>query len=449
MEITVFQQIYEAIYQMQEGLGNSIQAVADIVMPVIGSLFLAYVMMTMINYWNGSSGEQTMMDLTKKFFAWALIIGLGVNISSYNEHIKPLILNTGNELAQSVNNNIGQGGGNGLYNNGVGDYTTHNGLDKILGELLKTTNIILEKSIVGENLERDERGNRIDTAINTVTNNQPTPTPDLNNPQIQPTEETNSRNVFQKIGDKFMEMKEAVTEAVPAVMGQLADKFMAGVIGLLACIVLWVCGLFFLAIVASDLFVAQIILSLLSVVAPVFISFALFSQTRGYFQSWVNAVLANSFLILFVSIVANMALTLLSQQIVLFNQKISGAFGVAMDEAVAGVGNVVAGNVGQGAGQGAVALGAVAQGMGGSIFSAVIVLGSMFVVFGLVSLQLPSLAGNLFSGFSQGGGNTVWGKITSRMQQDKRDKKEAKREKARQQQNGGGGGGGQMEQAQP
>lgn len=403
MEIAVFQQVFNAINQMNSQMGAYTTSIANLVMPIFGSIFVAYFLMVAVNYWNGSSGEQTLLDLTKRFITWTFILGLGVNIQSYNEHVKPLILNAGNELAQSISGHSISDGNT---------FTAQNNLDKMLGEILNASNVLMKKGILGDTAERTDRANTATAPLDAITG-QPNP----NNPQ---TTEAQKKALWEKAIDGVKAMGEAVTEAVPAMIGQVADKVISALIFLLCWIVLVVSGMFFLAIVAADLYVAQIVLSLLSIIAPVFIAFALFPQTRQYFQAWVNSVFAYSFLILFVSILSHMALRLITEQMSAFTAKLGSIAGTIIDHATGAVvngtiavsnasrGNIGAINSGVTSVQDALIMGGAVMDGAGSIFSAVMVIGSMFIVFGLVAMQLPQLASSLFGGFASGGGREVF-----------------------------------------
>lgn len=76
----------------------------------------------------------------------------------------------------------------------------------------------------------------------------------------------------------------------------------------LTALVIWIFGDLVLIFGLFEVMLAKVMLALLFVVAPLFISFTLFKSTRVFFDRWVGAIAAFAFLMMFVS--AMLALSL-------------------------------------------------------------------------------------------------------------------------------------------
>lgn len=72
---------------------------------------------------------------------------------------------------------------------------------------------------------------------------------------------------------------------------------------------LWVCGFLLIGIGLFEIIFAKCILSVLCVLAPLFISFTLFDSTREFFNRWVGLCAAYSFLMILVMAATGLAMS--------------------------------------------------------------------------------------------------------------------------------------------
>lgn len=101
MAIDVFTKIFERIdTAIVQNIANGTANLANALSPLFLSCFTFYVLWVFFSYWQGSSAESTMVDITKRFVSWGIILGLGMNLQGYNETVLPLVANLGDNLSQ-------------------------------------------------------------------------------------------------------------------------------------------------------------------------------------------------------------------------------------------------------------------------------------------------------------------------------------------------------------
>lgn len=109
-----FQKIDDALMTM---LGGKTAEIINIVSPVIMSAFLLYVLLVTMSYMkNGTDLTEIGGDLIQRFIGWAVIIGLSMNISNYNEIVVPMVTKIPEELTQIITGGNGSGITNSLDN---------------------------------------------------------------------------------------------------------------------------------------------------------------------------------------------------------------------------------------------------------------------------------------------------------------------------------------------
>jgi len=86
-------------------------------------------------------------------------------------------------------------------------------------------------------------------------------------------------------------------------------------------IIVWASGMILLLVAIFQLILANIMLSILFVSAPLFISFALFKPTQGLFDRWLGNAVSYALLIFFVSVVLGFVLNITNWSISGINSK--------------------------------------------------------------------------------------------------------------------------------
>lgn len=166
--------------------------------------------------------------------------------------------------------------------------------------------------------------------------------------------------------------------AMDAMFGGLYDKLVA----LIKNAILTLFGFGYIAVAGAYLLVAQVLLTILAAVGPIFFGFGLFPATRQFFNNWVGSVLNYGFFFLFATILVDLSLTVIDSQLDAHYQGLKEFYGGALT--------------------GSLSANAAASSVAGS-FGSVGILIALFIVFTVVLFQLPQLTSSLFSGLAAGG----------------------------------------------
>lgn len=94
----IFQEIDHTIVNTITG---NVSSLMSVISPLFLSGFTIYLLFLFLSYWQGSGVETTIVDLLKRVFAWAVVIGFSINIGAYNDTIMPIVLHLGDGLSQT------------------------------------------------------------------------------------------------------------------------------------------------------------------------------------------------------------------------------------------------------------------------------------------------------------------------------------------------------------
>lgn len=84
-------------------LGSKTASIINIISPVMMSAFILYVLLVTMSYMiNGTDLTEVGGDLIKRFLAWAVIIGLSMNIGNFTSIIVPIANNVPQEIMQAI-----------------------------------------------------------------------------------------------------------------------------------------------------------------------------------------------------------------------------------------------------------------------------------------------------------------------------------------------------------
>lgn len=84
-------------------LGSKTASIINIISPVMMSAFILYVLLVTMSYMiNGTDLTEVAGDLIKRFLAWAVIIGLAMNIGNFTSIIVPIANNVPQEIMQAI-----------------------------------------------------------------------------------------------------------------------------------------------------------------------------------------------------------------------------------------------------------------------------------------------------------------------------------------------------------
>ena len=84
-------------------LGSKTASIINIISPVMMSAFIFYVLLVTMSYMiNGTDLTEVGGDLIKRFLAWAVIIGLSMNIGNFTSIIVPIANNVPQEIMQAI-----------------------------------------------------------------------------------------------------------------------------------------------------------------------------------------------------------------------------------------------------------------------------------------------------------------------------------------------------------
>lgn len=86
---------------VSSGAGAAASAIAGIVTPLASVCFGIYIMLICINYMRGAESEPV-IDLALRMASFAIVIGLGLNASTYSSTIIPIVTGVGGDLANAI-----------------------------------------------------------------------------------------------------------------------------------------------------------------------------------------------------------------------------------------------------------------------------------------------------------------------------------------------------------
>ena len=313
MATTFFTDLFTRLDTVSNELSIGMSNLFNVVMPAFEACFVVYVIMVVWSYWQNESPPHVLFtDLVKRIFLLGLLMGLGINISTYTSTVFPLVTHLGNDLAVAWSGN---------QNASMGSM-----LDGIVTKVSEIT---------------DTNQKQAEEAIDT------------------PPTDPNSEGIIDSVIGAVNSATDAV---IGATIGQLGNKLYAYWQNL----VIWLSACVFLVISCAYLLIATTMLILLATVGPVFFAFGIFPATRQFFTNWIGQVLNYSFLFLFINVMATMFVTFIDSSLdAMKNQFLGGQYTIT-----------------------------------GEILMTLI---CMFVVFGVILLQLPQLTSSLFGGLAAGG----------------------------------------------
>lgn len=318
---TFFNDLFTAVETQTGAITGQMTNLINITMPAFQAVFIVYCMFVIWSYWeNESSIQGTFIDLMKRIAAWGIILGFGMNIGAYMGTVMPLVRDLGKDLA-------------GAYS---GQKATATQLDDLVNKIIKITE------------DNDKAVNEANAESNEAAISGEVPATDV------PTEDKGI------IGTVKETLSDLTAGAMESMFGGLTDSIWVMIQNAL----IWVFSGSYLAVAGAFMLVAQIILSLLAAIGPIFFGLALFPATRGYFTNWVGSVLNYGFFFLFVNIMAHFSIGIVDKQMDVF---------------------------------------AANGGSGGMAIGVVLSVVCLFVVFIVVLLQLPQLSSSLFGGVAAGG----------------------------------------------
>lgn len=269
MAVTFFTDLFTSLNSVNNEISQGMTNFASVVMPAFEACFVVYVIMVVWSYWQNESPPHVLFtDLVKRILLLGLLMGLGINISTYTSTVFPLITNFGNDMAQAWSGNSGDSMGSML--------------DGIVQSVLQIT---------------DTNSMMADMA----SDNPPT---DPNAPPAPP-------SPTGIVGTVVGAVNSAADAVIAATIGNLGEKIMAGFQNL----VIYIASGIFLIIAAAFLLIASILLMLLAALGPVFFAFGIFPATRQFFTNWIGQVLSNSVLFLLVSITATIFINYINNQL--------------------------------------------------------------------------------------------------------------------------------------
>lgn len=271
MTTTFFQDLFTDVDSSSQALIDGVKNVIEVLMPMFGAIFVVYCIFVILSYWeNESSIHGMMFDVTKRVIYWAIILGFGVNISTYYDTVFPVVRELGEGLAMKAG----------------GNPDAASSLDGIIDKLSQITDTNTADAQAAE-----------DEAVSTATG-VPAEATDPNTPKT----EEEQRGILASVTGA---VTDAVGGAMSAMIGSIGDKVMTVVQNVL----IWIAGGAFLVMTGAYILIADMMLLFLAAVAPLFFAFALFPATRHYFSNWCSQVLNFGFFALFANLLARMFIT--------------------------------------------------------------------------------------------------------------------------------------------
>lgn len=271
MATTFFQDLFTDVDGSSQALIDGVKNVIEVLMPMFGAIFVVYCIFVFLSYWeNESSIHGMMFDVTKRVIYWAIILGFGVNISTYYDTVFPVVRELGEGLAMKAG----------------GNPDAASSLDGIIDKLSQITDTNTADAQAAE-----------DEAVSTATG-VPAEATDPNTPKT----EEEQRGILASVTGV---VTDAVGGAMAGMVGALGDKVMA----VIQNIIIWLAGGAFLVMTGAYILIADMMLLFLAAVAPFFFACALFPATRHFFSNWCSQVLNSGFFSLFANLLARMFIT--------------------------------------------------------------------------------------------------------------------------------------------
>lgn len=271
MATTFFQDLFTDVDSSSQALIDGVKNVIEVLMPMFGAIFVVYCIFVILSYWeNESSIHGMMFDVTKRVIYWAIILGFGVNISTYYDTFFPVVRELGEGLAMKAG----------------GNPDAASSLDGIIDKLSQITDTNTADAQAAE-----------DEAVSTATG---VPA-EATDPNVPKTEEE-QRGILASVTGA---VTDAVGGAMSAMIGSIGDKVMTVVQNVL----IWIAGGAFLVMTGAYILIADMMLLFLAAVAPFFFACALFPATRHFFSNWCSQVLNFGFFSLFANLLARMFIT--------------------------------------------------------------------------------------------------------------------------------------------
>ncbi|MDH2274239.1 type IV secretion system protein [Moraxella porci] len=344
-----FKSIFTTIKDESQTIADNLTNVVDLIMPAAQAIFIVYCMFVIWSYWeNESSIQGTFIDLMKRIVAWGLVLGLGMNMGTYTSVVMPAINDLGTGLAQAYG----------------GDTADAGSIDGVVQKLFEMTETIWHASSVAAQTGADMASMG-----------------EVSDPSVADTE---SQGVWRMMSDAAGAVGDAVSGltagAMEAIFGGMQHKILA----LFNIAFLWVAGGIFIGVAFAFMLVAQVLLSILAGIGPIFFAFGLFPATRTYFTNWIGSVLNYGFYFLIVIITVQIAVSYIGKQL-----------DTQLENAAATIPNAVGGDM------------AAAAANITMNFSSQMYVVFMFIIFTVVIIQIPALTSQLFGGLAAGGFSQV------------------------------------------
>lgn len=263
-----FTDLFTSLTTMTDSMGNGMANIVNVITPLGMACFACYLLYIALSYLEGIDLGMMMIDWVKRIFALTIIIGLGLNISTYTSTVFPIITHLGDDLAQTWTGNSGANMGTLL--------------DGIVDKVAQITDTNMELA-----------SKAADTAL-----------PDPNVPTTDPS----ATGIVDGVID-------AVNDASNAVLGATIGSLKNELIAFFKNMLIWGATWAFLIIAAAFLLIATVLLVLLASLGPVFFMFAIFPATRQYFYNWIGQVLSNAFLFLLTSVTATIFIDFINQRL--------------------------------------------------------------------------------------------------------------------------------------
>ncbi|WP_395146135.1 type IV secretion system protein (plasmid) [Moraxella atlantae] len=337
----MFVELFDAMSANANTLQSGMTNIVNVISPLLITCFVGYVLMIAVSYWQGVGFEGVLVDVLKRIFFLAFVLGLGLNVGTYTGTVFPLVTDLGTDLSQAWNGNSGS------------SQNAGQSLDGLVDKVIQITDTNMEQAWSG------------------LPEQPTTPNPPLpSNPTPSPTPSGNVESV-NNTGDGLGSIGEGITSAL---FGDTLNTMVSVVVAFTQNVLIWIGALIFLVVAAAFLMLTQYTLLLLAAVGPIFFGFAVFPATRQFFGAWVGQILNFAFLNLFINVLVTM-----------FISTVDGT----LDDIVTT---------------------AVNSGLGSTLLvsaSMPFKIAGEFILFGVILLQLPTMASSLFGGLTGGGFNSA------------------------------------------
>lgn len=327
MAVELFAPLFEKVRDGSTNITSDMANVISTITPAFQAVFVVYCMFVIYSYWeNESSIHGTAMDLVKRIITWGILLGFGMNVGTYMSVVMPFV----NELGDGLSTAYGSDG-------------SASGLDTMIQKILE----IMDKNFAGSEEVSDEM----------VADASGAP----------PVTDESGGGIWDAVTGAVSSLTSGAMEAMFGGLYEWLTAMMKNVI-------LFLCGAIYIAVAGAYLLVAQVLLTILAAVGPIFFGFGLFPATRQFFNNWISSVLNYGFLFLFTTVLVNLSVSLIDAQLDIYYEGLKSVYGLGNSDV--GIGDSLA-----------------------SVFT----LACMFIVFTVVLFQLPQLTSSLFSGLAAGG----------------------------------------------